>query len=924
MKKTVNHIVAGVLTAAAVLLTGQLASHPVQAAAFTTKVEAESFAAKTGDVYIRENGAQIPTDQKGGTLVLTGASGNKYVDFSNPVDDISTYQNTIPEGHDSATWNVTVPHAGYYQLQFKYNNPATKTTGHRNDRDERNFQISINNSTDPLSDQGWAGWMIFNISGYKDPNTPQTTVQNTDKYAPVIGNTAWNDNYMNVYLKAGENTVTLTLQAPPGQAVFDGPNLDYFDVTDVTDQYVSESQIPYVSKNFQFKHPGIFYTTATLDRIRAHKNLADTVDGKAYAQLKASPLSSVDYQDSPQAEINVGPYNNPNTGGTQLTKDSFAASSNALLWYMDRNPANAKKAIQILNDWSSTLKTVGHGNDAKLRFALTFPDMLNAAELMKNVYNKQANVAAADKWQQADMDRFAAFVKSMMIARGGDYSPTADFYPQANGNWDANIGVLNMAAAVYLNDADLYNAALKQFYIGTAQSSTQLSMGALPNYVYPTGEIQEPSRDQTHAKMGISGLAMQSAISAIQGVDTFSAYNNRLLTGTMYYARYNLGQDVPSDTFISDKSRGKDDALEVFEIVGNHYAQQRGESNADVQLLRQAANQLSRTDTVTDEAGQKVGWLRAALCDISTLPTPPVTHPSPDFTFDDGFVKDATITQGQSFDQNAGIHAWQDSNHQTAISAGDWQVDGKVDTSKTGTYTLTYTITNAFGKTVTLTRTIKVVADDSVKFTDINDVVYVQTTKAEQYSLDAKTGKFTVTGQLKGLTVASAWKTARKAVTLDGKVYYQVGGNGWLRAEDVTFSRLAKSNGIVDVTNANGAKTTIKPVSTTQAVQTLAINTGWKYSAVATNADGTRAYLVADRQWIQALDVVERVSNKANVVIGKTNAPVFTGHGDVFKGRTLKAGSAWKVTGIKYINGKVYYRVATDLYVRADYGTFNN
>jgi hypothetical protein len=302
--------------------------------------------------------------------------------------------------------------------------------------------------------------------------------------------------------------------------------------------------------------------------------------------------------------------------------------------------------------------------------------------------------------------------------------------------------------------------------------------------------------------------------------------------------------------------------------------------------------------------------------------TPPVTYPSPELTFDDGFVKDATVTQGKSFDPNAGIHAWQDSNHQTAIPAGDWKVDGKVDTSKTGTYTLTYTITNTFGKTTTLTRTIKVVADDSVKYTDINDVVFVQTTKASQYSYDDKTGQFTSNGQLKGLTVATAWKTGRKAVTADGTVYYQVGANGWLRADDVTFSQLAKANGIVDVINPKGAKATDDPMASAKTIQTLPVNTGWKYSAVATNADGTRAYLVADRQWVQAKDVVERASAKAKFVIGKTTAPTFTSDGNVVKNRTLKPGTAWKVTGIKYTNGHVYYRVATDLYVRADYGNF--
>ncbi|WP_162261463.1 immunoglobulin-like domain-containing protein [Schleiferilactobacillus perolens] len=330
--------------------------------------------------------------------------------------------------------------------------------------------------------------------------------------------------------------------------------------------------------------------------------------------------------------------------------------------------------------------------------------------------------------------------------------------------------------------------------------------------------------------------------------------------------------------------------------------------------------------TVTAKAGDKEisDAVKVTVPAKATTPpvTPPVTYPSPELTFDDGFVKDATVTQGKSFDPNAGIHAWQDGNHQTAIPAGDWKVDGKVDTSKTGTYTLTYTITNAFGKTTTLTRTIKVVADDSVKYTDINDVVFVQTTKASQYSYDDKTGQFTSNGQLKGLTVATAWKTARKAVTADGTVYYQVGANGWLRADDVTFSQLAKANGIVDVINPKGAKATDDPMASAKTIQTLPVNTGWKYSAVATNADGTRAYLVADRQWVQAKDVVERTSAKAKFVIGKTTAPTFTSDGNVVKNRTLKPGTAWKVTGIKYTNGHVYYRVATDLYVRADYGNF--
>ncbi|WP_057002502.1 alginate lyase family protein [Agrilactobacillus composti] len=584
------------------------------AAAFSQRIEAETLSQHTGNVYIRHDGDKIPIDTKGNSITLNNASGHQFVDFSDPVADTSSYLNTIPAGQDSATWQVQVPKAGFYQLRFNYNNPATETKGNRNDRDERNFRVMINNSTDPLSDAGWAGWMIFNISGYKDANTPQSTVQSTDNYAAVRGNTKWNNNYMTVHLNAGTNTITLALQAPPGQAVFDGPNLDFFDVTDVSDQYATNSEIPYVAKDFKFAHPGISYTAKTLDRIRANKDNTSTIDGKAYAQLKASPLAAADYQPDPQALIDIGPYNNPNIGGDHLTKDSFAASSNALMWYFDRDSAHAKTAINILNAWTNTLTTVGHGNDAKLRFALDFPEMLNAAELLKNVYNTDPTTADADKWQPADIARFDAFVKSMMIARGGTYSPTVDYYPQANGGWDALIGAFNMSAAVYLNDVDLYNAALQQFYLGNAQNPNGVSEGALLSYIYPTGELQETSRDQAHVQLGINGLALQAAISWNQGIDLFSAYNSRLLAGVAYTAKYNLGEDVPSETFASDLSRGKaNDGTPAYEIVANHYLTQQPMTTDAVQSVQQAADTLSRAPIATNEGGQHINWLQAAL-----------------------------------------------------------------------------------------------------------------------------------------------------------------------------------------------------------------------------------------------------------------------------------------------------------------------
>ncbi|MCO7124683.1 alginate lyase family protein [Sporolactobacillus shoreicorticis] len=606
---------------------------------YTKRYEAENFDTHTGNVAIRKNGEKIPVtsgisennrqahadelkkiDLKN-FIVLHNASKGKFVDFSKPVEDAGSYENTIPEGQDTVTWKVNVPKSGFYRVRFKYNNPATETAiavngkqlnANRNARDERNCRVTVNNSSDSLSNNGWTGWMIFNISGYNS-NDAQTDSQSNNNYAEVRNNTKWNNNYMNVYFKAGKNDLTLGIQAPPGQGVYDGPNLDYFDVTYIGNDYVNASQVPNVNQNFKFQHPGIYYTIDDLKNMKVNKDDPNSIYGKGYQQLKDSPFSSADYQDNPQALIDVGPYNNPNFGGSEFTRDGIAAHFNALRWYLDGDIANAKKAIEIVNDWSYTLKDVGHGNDAKLRFALIGPDYLSAAEILRYSYNEDPTIAQKDKWQEKDIQAFDHFIKDMLIARGGAYTSSADFYPQANGAWDALIGGFNMAAGVYLNDTDLFNTALRQFYRGDAVDETYPSMGSLPNYIYASGESQESSRDEAHAQLGLNGLAFQSDIAWNQGINIYDAYDSRLLKGVLYNATYNLGERVPSETFISDLSRGvSNDGSPFLEIVYNHYVNQTA-THKDISAILQATETIARQPTSKNEAGVPVGYFDAML-----------------------------------------------------------------------------------------------------------------------------------------------------------------------------------------------------------------------------------------------------------------------------------------------------------------------
>ena len=102
------------------------------------------------------------------------------------------------------------------------------------------------------------------------------------------------------------------MEAPPGQAVYDGPNMDYFDVTYIGDQYVSEDEIPYLGDDFVFQHPGVYFTQEDLDNIKANKDNMDTVYGKGYQELVSATTWFDNNTVNPVPVLDVGPYNSPN------------------------------------------------------------------------------------------------------------------------------------------------------------------------------------------------------------------------------------------------------------------------------------------------------------------------------------------------------------------------------------------------------------------------------------------------------------------------------------------------------------------------------------------------------------------------------------------------------------------------------------
>lgn len=151
--------------------------------------------------------------------------------------------------------------------------------------------------------------------------------------------------------------------------------------------------------------------------------------------------------------------------------------------------------------------------------------------------------------------------------------------PYANGNWGAIVNRFRMAAAICLSDTAMYQAAVNYHLYG-------YDNGSLPRYVGETGQCQETGRDQGHAQLGLEALADICEMAWDQGDDLWGAMDNRLMKGFEYTARYNLGYDVPFETWTDLTGlycdwtepgvMGRGRLWDIYQKPYNHYVKEKG------------------------------------------------------------------------------------------------------------------------------------------------------------------------------------------------------------------------------------------------------------------------------------------------------------------------------------------------------------
>jgi len=323
-----------------------------------------------------------------------------------------------------------------------------------------------------------------------------------------------------------------------------------------------------------FVHPGILHSKGDLQRMKeAVANKQEPVYA-GYQRFIQDPVSQFNFKmQGPLTTVS----RNPTVGQAIYDNDANAAHQNAVMWAITGDKRYADKAIEIVNAWSRTLRSIT-GKDAVLMAGLGPFKMINAAEILR--YTNAG-------WKEADIRQTEKHFKAVI------YPVLKDFAPFANGNWDAAAMKTVMAIAVFCNDRPMFERALRYYVNGQGN-------GSLFNYIInDEGQVQESGRDQAHTQLGLGMLAECCAIAWNQGLDLYAYGNNRLLKGFEYTAKFNLGNDeVPfaewldrtgkyHHTQISQKARGELRA--VYEQVYNHYVV---EKELPAPYIRQAAEKL--------------------------------------------------------------------------------------------------------------------------------------------------------------------------------------------------------------------------------------------------------------------------------------------------------------------------------------------
>lgn len=346
------------------------------------------------------------------------------------------------------------------------------------------------------------------------------------------------------------------------------------------------STLPVQADKRRFVHPGISYTQADFDRMKAM--IAAKVEPFYSSYLAFKDSRYVVYRDytMPLPVNSKGDAIIWENANYWLGDFGNIALANAIMWKLTDENKYADKAVAVLNRYIP-VKSVRADGSSCLDNS-NAKTLIEAAELIRDYSG----------WKAEDQQGF----KDFLVYPG--YSTTEDMYEKYASRdsqennitiyWNifqgaqrahGNQGLYGMncllAMGIYLDNDTIYDRAYRKILsmkhrsddlaypkgpqTGVWKESSnpdyydawglnpymgQVTLGDIEDYgyddelqywIYENGQCQEASRDQGHIMDGMCNVVSICDIAWNQGDDILTKYDNRLLKGITYAAKYNYG-----------------------------------------------------------------------------------------------------------------------------------------------------------------------------------------------------------------------------------------------------------------------------------------------------------------------------------------------------------------------------------------------
>ncbi|KAL3419814.1 hypothetical protein PVAG01_08312 [Phlyctema vagabunda] len=335
--------------------------------------------------------------------------------------------------------------------------------------------------------------------------------------------------------------------------------------------------LPFVSA---FVHPGLLVNQGDIARIKT--KLSEKLDPwqSSWDKLTTIKYGQATYVNNAVSNIRRTSVDGAEANADLLWHDAAAAFNLGLRWQIEGDVQYAEAAAKILTAWGDKLQSFEQVDEQYLIAGLQGHQLANAAELIRDY----EPFASSGMKTFTDMFRAVFLEKNVFFLN--HQAPSEHNHKHFHANWELSNLASVIAFGVLTDNATLFDFAVDYFKNGSGNGAINNAITDLvkePGTGKILGQPQESGRDQGHTALDFQMLGVIAQQAWNQGEDLYGYNNSRILQGSEYFARYNLGNDVPfvpwtngivTFTDVSAASRGA--TRPTFELLSAHYAQIKG------------------------------------------------------------------------------------------------------------------------------------------------------------------------------------------------------------------------------------------------------------------------------------------------------------------------------------------------------------